>query len=93
MFWIPKFKFSFEFEASKTMEELGIGLPFNPIAREITEMVDSPPALLVSQMFHKSYTEVNEEGTEAAACAAAIAMPLCLCSRPSFHVHDKRRDI
>ncbi|XVF71313.1 hypothetical protein PTKIN_Ptkin12aG0027200 [Pterospermum kingtungense] len=77
-FWIPRFKFSFEFEASNTMKELGLNLPFDSIKSEITEMVDSPRRLYVDKMFHKSFIEVNEEGTEAAACTVAIAKPQCL---------------
>ncbi|KAH7532794.1 hypothetical protein FEM48_Zijuj04G0059900 [Ziziphus jujuba var. spinosa] len=70
-FWIPKFKFSFELEASKSLKEMGLKLPFKP--GELTEMVDSPNSdrLYVSDIFHKSRIEVNEEGTEAAASTAA----------------------
>ncbi|XP_015880682.3 serpin-Z2B [Ziziphus jujuba] len=70
-FWIPKFKFSFELEASKSLKEMGLKLPFKP--GELTEMVDSPnnDRLYVSDIFHKSRIEVNEEGTEAAASTAA----------------------
>ncbi|KAJ0098741.1 hypothetical protein Patl1_21614 [Pistacia atlantica] len=68
------------------MEELGIGLPFNPMVREITEM--DFPALFVSQMFHKSYIEVNEEGIEAAACTAAITIPYCASYQVASFVAD-----
>lgn len=71
-FWIPKFKFSFEFEASETLEKLGLDLPFSAIHAEITEMVDSPMRLVVAKMYHKSCIEINEEGTEAAASTAVI---------------------
>ncbi|XVE72278.1 hypothetical protein DITRI_Ditri11bG0026600 [Diplodiscus trichospermus] len=71
-FWIPRFKFSFEFEASEAMKELGLNLPFDRDLAQITEMVDSPFGLFVRKMFHKSFIEVNEEGTEAAASTAAI---------------------
>lgn len=38
--WIPRFKFSFEFELSDIMKEMGLKLPFQP--GELTEMVDCP---------------------------------------------------
>jgi len=78
VFRIPRFKISFGFEASNVMKELGLVFPF--CARgDLTEMVDSEvgQALYVSSMFQKSFIEVNEEGTEAAAVTAAAFVPLC----------------
>ncbi|KAI9160473.1 hypothetical protein LWI28_008379 [Acer negundo] len=73
--WIPRFKFSYEFESKKTMVELGLELPFADRKAEITEMVlDIPYPLYVSEIYLKSYIEVNEEGTEAAASIGAIMM-------------------
>lgn len=71
-FRIPKFKISFGFEASEVLKGLGLVLPFS--GEGLTEMVDSPTGqnLYVSSMFHKSFIEVNEEGTEAAAASAGV---------------------
>lgn len=71
-FRVPKFKISFGFEASKILKGLGVELPFTEGG--LTEMVDSPAAknLYVSSIFQKSFIEVNEEGTEAAAASAAV---------------------
>ncbi|KAF3450079.1 hypothetical protein FNV43_RR06159 [Rhamnella rubrinervis] len=83
-FWIPKFRFSFEIEASKTIKEMGLKQPFKP--GELTEMVDSPNSdeLYVSDIFHKSFIEVNEEGTEAAATTAARIKTCGRRNIPSF---------
>ncbi|XP_077234160.1 serpin-ZX-like isoform X1 [Tasmannia lanceolata] len=72
-FRIPKFKFSFGFEVSTVLKELGLALPFSDEG-DLTEMVDSPlsRSLYVSSISHKSVIEVNEEGTEAAAASAAV---------------------
>ncbi|KAF3627205.1 Serpin-ZX [Capsicum annuum] len=58
-------------EASNVLEGLGLTLPFSPGG--FTKMVDSTLAkyLCVSEIFHKSFIEVNEEGTEAAAVTAS----------------------
>ncbi|KAE9586784.1 hypothetical protein Lal_00004551 [Lupinus albus] len=70
-FRIPRFKISFGLETSNVLKELGLVLPFS--GGDLTAMVDSPvpQSLLVSNIFHKSFIEVNEEGTEAAAATAA----------------------
>uniref|UniRef100_A0A0D3FL84 Serpin domain-containing protein n=1 Tax=Oryza barthii TaxID=65489 RepID=A0A0D3FL84_9ORYZ len=72
-FKLPKFKISFGFEASDLLKSLGLHLPFSSEA-DLTEMVNSPEGknLFVSSVFHKSFVEVNEEGTEAAAATAAV---------------------
>uniref|UniRef100_A0A803MGK9 Serpin domain-containing protein n=1 Tax=Chenopodium quinoa TaxID=63459 RepID=A0A803MGK9_CHEQI len=69
---IPKFKFSFGFEASNVLKGLGVELPFK--AGGLTEMIDSSSSaiarkLYVSDIFQKSFIEINEEGTKAAAAS------------------------
>ncbi|KAF7047897.1 hypothetical protein CFC21_056751 [Triticum aestivum] len=74
-FKLPKFKISFGFEASSLLKGLGLHLPFSGEA-DLSEMVDSAEEqnLCVSSVFHKSFVEVNEKGTEAAAATAAVVM-------------------
>ncbi|KAE8659078.1 Serpin-ZX [Hibiscus syriacus] len=72
-FRIPRFKISFGLEASAVLKRLGLELPFSGKGG-LAEMVDSPEGqnLYVSNIFHKSFIEVNEEGTEAAAATTAV---------------------
>ncbi|GJU60060.1 RNA-directed DNA polymerase, eukaryota, reverse transcriptase zinc-binding domain protein [Tanacetum coccineum] len=75
LFFIPKFKISFGFEASDILKELGLIWPFTN-GEGLNEMVDSCVGqnLYVSSIYHKSFVEVNEEGREAAgASTTAIA--------------------
>ncbi|PON99179.1 Serpin family [Trema orientale] len=74
-FRIPRFKISFGFKASNTLKGLGVVLPFSDEG-DLSEMVGSPEGqrLRVSEIFHKSFIEVNEEGTEAAAASAGVIM-------------------
>ncbi|XP_045825941.1 serpin-ZX [Trifolium pratense] len=83
-FQIPKFKISFGLETSDILKELGVALPFS--GGGLTKMVDSTmgQSLYVSDIFHKSFIEVNEEGTEAAAATAATVLLRGLPTRLDF---------
>ncbi|XP_047323272.1 serpin-ZX-like [Impatiens glandulifera] len=74
-FLIPRFKISFGFEASEVLKQMGLISPFTA-GGELTEMVDDSSVgqqLYVSSIFHKSFVQVNEEGTEAAAASACVS--------------------
>jgi len=77
-FRIPRFNISFEIEASELLKKLGLALPFS--MGGLTKMVDSPISqeLYVSGIFQKSFIEVNEEGTKAAAVTVSVVRG---CSR------------
>lgn len=80
VFKIPKFKLSFEFEASDVLKDMGLNSPFTH-GGGLTEMVDSPSTsenLYISNIFHKTFIEVDEEGTEAAAGSGAITQDILL---------------
>ncbi|KAH7840419.1 hypothetical protein Vadar_016568 [Vaccinium darrowii] len=86
-FWIPKFKISFCFEASKVLKGLGLVLPFCGDCEGLTEMVDSTPVgqnLYISSIHHRAFIEVNEEGTEAAAASACNLHLTCYVPKIDF---------
>lgn len=72
-FKVPKFTISCKTNATELLQDLGLRLPFAPLAADFSEMLDSAAPLVVSAVFHQSFVEVNEEGTEAAA-ATAVAV-------------------
>ncbi|KAI4352366.1 hypothetical protein L6164_006626 [Bauhinia variegata] len=61
---VPKFKFSFDFEASRTMKKMELTLPFNMSNQDFNDMVVSHNGYgpRLSKMFHKACIEVDEEG-------------------------------
>jgi len=77
-FRIPKFKFSFGLETFHMLKELGVISPFSHGG--LTNMIDSlvDQNLYVSNIFHKSFIEVNEEGSEAAAVTASVIYEECM---------------
>ncbi|MCH79714.1 serpin-ZX [Trifolium medium] len=72
-FMIPCFKMSFGIEASDALKELGVVLLF--FGGGLTKMVDSP--IWISNIFQKSFIEVNEKGTEAAAATIVECLGCC----------------
>ena len=73
-FMVPKFKFTFEFEASADMRELGVTGAFD--GGDFSGMVTGGNGLRISGVYHKATIEVDELGTVAAA-ATAVCMKEC----------------
>ncbi|WJX81535.1 hypothetical protein P8452_64400 [Trifolium repens] len=76
-FRIPKFNFSFGVDTTELLKDLGLVLPFE--MGGLTKMVDSSISeeLFVSDIIQKSFIEINEDGTTA---AAATVIGACGCS-------------
>lgn len=75
---LPRFKLEFEQSLTKTLKRLGMGPAFAPSA-DFSQMVAPPTTVAISDVLHKTFVEVNEEGTEAAAVTSVTmvmtAMP------------------
>ncbi|KAA0065279.1 serpin-ZX-like [Cucumis melo var. makuwa] len=85
-FKVPKFKFSFELEVSDTLKGFGLTVPLAGLS-EMLECEKTSGELYVKDIFHKSFVEVNEEGTEAAAVTVVVAEIQCL-RLPSKSIMD-----
>ncbi|MFZ5517624.1 MAG: serpin family protein [Candidatus Zhuqueibacterota bacterium] len=62
---LPRFKLEYEIKMNDALTALGMGIAFSDLA-DFTSMYE-PGGLFISQVKHKSFVEVNEEGTEASA--------------------------
>ena len=67
---LPRFKLEYKKDLGGPLNKLGMGSAFGNGA-DFTGMRAQPPALSISEVKHKTYVEVNEEGTEAAAVTSA----------------------
>lgn len=61
---LPRFKYGFESDLTANLSKMGMGIAFSDAA-DLTNIADM--GLLITGVFHKTFIETNEEGTEAAA--------------------------
>lgn len=62
---LPKFKFSYKKKLNQTLQNLGMEEAFSDSAN--FDKINPDKGLFVSKVMHKSFIDVNEEGTESAA--------------------------
>ena len=81
---LPRFKLEYEIRLNDTLEALGMGIAFGAGA----DFSGMGPSLFISEVRHKTFVEVNEEGTEAAAVTAVVGVkslpPTFRVDRPFF---------
>ena len=68
--WMPKFKFEYENSLKDELIDLGLGNAFSDYA-DFTG-INKDGGLNISRVKHKTFIEVNEEGTEAAAVTSVV---------------------
>jgi len=78
--FLPRFKTTSQFNLSKVLKAMGMRDAFSPDAADFSGMTTAQ-RLFISEVIHKAYVDVNEEGTEAAA-ATAVGMKASAMPRP-----------
>jgi serine protease inhibitor len=63
---LPKFTLEYGLKLNDALKALGMSVAFDPDQADFTKMYPEP-GLFISEVKHKTFVEVNEEGTEAAA--------------------------
>ncbi|PIP11582.1 MAG: proteinase inhibitor I4 serpin, partial [bacterium (Candidatus Stahlbacteria) CG23_combo_of_CG06-09_8_20_14_all_40_9] len=64
--YIPKFTLEYGIKLNDVLKALGMGIAFDPYQADFTKMY-KPGGIWIGEVKHKTFVEVNEEGTEAAA--------------------------
>ena len=63
---IPKFTLEYELTMNDVLKSLGMSIAFSPDSADFTNLY-APGNVYISKVKHKTFVDVNEEGTEAAA--------------------------
>ncbi|UOR06837.1 serpin family protein [Hymenobacter aerilatus] len=66
---LPKFKLEYETDLKEVLTQLGMGEAFSRGAN-FSKMLEGRSDLAIGKVLHKTFVEVDEEGTEAAAATA-----------------------
>src|SRR5699024_4549646 len=68
---LPKFELEYEVNLNETLQDFGIETAFDTV--DLSKMFEESSGLFISEVKQKSFVNVSEEGTEAAA-ATSVAV-------------------
>ena len=72
----PKFTLEYEVKLNEALKALGMEVAFDLEAADFSGIVKNPiPPLAIEEVKHKTFVEVNEKGTKAAAVTHAVNPP------------------
>ncbi len=77
---LPKFQFDYEADLIPALQALGMGIAFEPGRADFSGLTELEA--FINQVRHKTFIEVNEAGTEAAASTAIGMMPTSIAMPP-----------
>uniref|UniRef100_A0A1A8MTJ4 Leukocyte elastase inhibitor n=1 Tax=Nothobranchius pienaari TaxID=704102 RepID=A0A1A8MTJ4_9TELE len=83
---LPRFKMEEKYDMKAVLMSMGMVDAFDMGKSDFSGMSPAND-LFVSEVYHKAFVEVNEEGTEAAAATAAVMMLRCAL-RPATFIAD-----
>lgn len=81
---IPKFKFSYDITLNDMLKSMGMSLAFSDLAD--FSRINAGGGLKISEVKHKAYIDVNEDGTEA---AAVTEVGMVATAAPPTNVFNK----
>lgn len=90
--WLPRFKFTVPVQLNGALQRMGMKDAFSDGAN-FKGMTDSADALKITDVLHKAFVELDEQGTEAAAATAVVVgLATAAPQRPEPPVTEFRAD-
>ncbi len=69
---------------------LGMSIAFDPVRANFRNIYEGPDNAYISKVFHKSFVQIDEEGTEAAAVTVVILGTTSTGGSTSFYMRVDR---
>ena len=103
--WLPRFKVEWESKLNDALQALGMAEAFDPLRANFSQIAElNSGNLYISEVKHKTWCEVNEEGTVAAAVTSVGAFTVSIqqprekfvmkVDRPFFFaIRDNRTEV
>jgi serine protease inhibitor len=79
---LPKFTIEYGENLDQALRKLGMGIAFDPQKAQFTRMIDGSGRLFIGAVFHKTFLQVDEEGSTAAA-TTSVQMGATAIIRPT----------
>ncbi len=83
--YLPKFTLNFSKSLKDELTALGMGIVFDASRADLSH-ISQGGGLCVSDVLHKTYVDVNEEGTEAAAVTAIVIVATVEMQNPVMRI-------
>ena len=64
---LPRFKLNYDANLNETLKSLGMDIAFDPVKADFSAMTENKNPISINKIMQKTFMEVNETGTEAAA--------------------------
>ena len=86
--FLPKLKLEYKAEETlkKVLIDMGMGVAFDEDLADFTEMY-SPGGIFINKVIHKTFLEVDEEGTEAAAATVVEIIESSIPEHPTVYLN------
>jgi len=88
---LPRFKVESSFSLKPVLMDMGMKQAFDEPrnSADFTGMSPEGKNLFISEVLHKAFVEVNEEGSEAAAATAVLIIEQCATPEPKVFRADR----